>query len=155
VNAQTGQPFSVTYDGSGSTTYPGLVSGRADRVSGVPLYPSHRSKDEWFNPAAFQCPSIADSSGNVLCGASYGSSGYNMLRGPGFQDWDMSLQKNTRWGERYNVQLRADGFNVFNHPNLGTPNADVTSSGAGTITSTSGTPAYEARTMEFAVKFNF
>ena len=155
VNTQTGQPFSLTFDASGSTTYPGLVSGRADRVAGVPLYPSHKSKDEWFNPAAFQCPSITDSSGNVLCGGGYGSSGYNMLRGPGFQDWDMSLQKNAHWGERYNMQLRADAFNVFNHPNLGTPNADITSSGTGTISSTSGTPAYEARTMEFAVKFSF
>ena len=48
-----------------------------------------------------------------------------MLRGPRFQDWDMSLQKNLKWRERYNVQLRADAFNVFNHPNLGTPNANI------------------------------
>jgi Carboxypeptidase regulatory-like domain/TonB dependent receptor len=152
VNAQTGQPFFVNFDASGSTTYPGLVSGRADRVAGVALYPSKKTRAEWFNPAAFSCPTVT---GTTLCGANYGSSGYDMLRGPAFQDWDMSLQKNTRWSEHYNVQLRADVFNVFNHPNLGTPNSDITSSGAGTITSTSGTPSYEARTMEFAVKFTF
>jgi len=155
INAQTGQPFPVTFDASGSTTYPGLVSGRANRVAGVALYPAKKTSSEWFNPAAFQCPSMTDSSGNTFCGTDYGNSGYNMLRGPGFQDWDMSLQKNTLWLERYNVQLRADAFNVFNHPNLGTPSADITSSDAGTITSTSGAPSYEARTMEFAVKFSF
>jgi hypothetical protein len=79
-----------------------------------------------------------------------------MLRGPRFQGWDMSLQKNTRFGDRYNLQLRADSFNVFNHPNLGTPNANISNTSAvGTITSISGTPAYEQRTVEFAVKFSF
>ena len=67
----------------------------------------------------------------------------------------MSLQKNTTWREHYNVQLRADAFNVFNHPNFSTPNASITNSNVGTITSISGTPSYEQRTMEFAVKFNF
>ena len=78
-----------------------------------------------------------------------------MLRGPRFQDWDMSLQKNTSWHDHYNVQLRADAFNVANHPNFGTPNANISNSNAGTITGISGTPSYEQRTVEFAVKLNF
>jgi hypothetical protein len=87
--------------------------------------------------------------------ATYGTSGYDMLRGPAFQDWDMNLQKNIKFKERYNVQLRADSFNVFNHPNFGTPNANISSSNVGTITSISGTPSYEQRTVEFAAKFSF
>jgi hypothetical protein len=79
-----------------------------------------------------------------------------MLRGPRFQDWDMSLQKNTSWHDHYNVQLRADSFNVFNHPNFATPNASISNtSTVGTITGISGTPSYEQRTLEFAMKFNF
>jgi hypothetical protein len=79
-----------------------------------------------------------------------------MLRGPKFQDWDMNLKKNTRWGEHYNVQLRADAFNIFNHPNFLTPNASISNStSVGTVTGIATTPAYQARTMEFAVKFNF
>lgn len=159
INAQTGQPFSVTFDASGSNTYPGLVSGRANRLPGVPLYPRHKSNSEWFNPAAFTCPAIIDpNTGERLCGANYGSSGYDMLRGPNYQDWDMSLQKNTTWREHYNVQLRADAFNVFNHPSFNVPNSDISQPGAGTITSTPSQwnpPAYEPRTMEFAVKFSF
>lgn len=156
---QTGQPFSVTYSAPGSytppgttTKYVGLVSGRASVVPGANLYPASKSKAQWFNPAAFQAPT--NSAG--IAGAAYGNSAYNMLRGPRFQGWDMSLQKNTRIGDRYNVQLRADSFNVFNHPNLGTPNASISNaSTVGTITSTSGTPSYEQRTVEFAVKFSF
>ncbi len=159
VNAQTGQPFSVTFDASGSTDYPGLVSGRANRVPGAPLYPHHKSNALWFNPAAFTCPSITDSHGNVLCGANYGNSGYDLLRGPNYTDWDMSLQKNTRFMDRYNVQVRIDAFNVINHPNFSVPNNDITGSNPGQISSTPNppynSPAYEPRTIEAAFKFNF
>jgi hypothetical protein len=167
TDIQTGQPFSVTYSASGTT---GLVSGRADRVPGVPLYPTTKTKAQWFNPAAFQAPQCYNANGTGPCTgtngiytpggpttyALYGNSGYNMLRGPRFQNWDMNLQKNILFKERYNIQLRADSFNVFNHPNLGTPNAAISnSSTVGKITSISGTPSYEQRTVEFAAKFSF
>lgn len=155
---QTGQPFSVSYsapgtytDGSGNK-WTNLVSGRASRVSGVALYPATKTRFAWFNPAAFAAPTNAAG----IPGGAYGNSGYDMLRGPRFQDWDINLQKNIRFQERYNVQLRADSFNVFNHPNFGTPNANISNtSTVGTITSISGTPAYEPRTVEFAAKFSF
>ena len=79
-----------------------------------------------------------------------------MLRGPAFQDWDMNLQKNIVLKERYRLQLRADSFNIFNHPNFAPPNAAISNtSNVGTITSISSLSSCEARTVEFAVKFNF
>ena len=79
-------------------------------------------------------------------------SGYDMLRGPAYQDWDMSLEKNLTLRERYRLQLRADSFNVFNHPNFSTPNSAITNpANVATITSTTGEP----RTVEFAAKFKF
>jgi outer membrane receptor protein involved in Fe transport len=156
TDMQTGQPFSVTYTASPTKADPGLVSGRANRVAGVALYPVHKSRTQWFNPAAFAAPTGVDANGKVVNGGSYGTSGYNMLRGPHYQSWDMSLQKNTTFLEHYNVQLRADAFNIFNHPNFAVPNAAISNtSTVGSITSTSGTPSYQARTMEFAVKFSF
>ena len=155
---QTGQPFSVTYSAAGSYTdgsgnkWTNLASGRANRVPGVALYPSVKTRFQWFNAAAFAAPTNAAG----IPGGAYGNSGYDMLRGPRFQDWDINLQKNIRFGERYNVQLRADSFNVFNHPNFGTPNAAISNTATvGTITSISGTPSYEQRTVEFAGKFSF
>lgn len=161
---QNGQPFSVTYSAPGTPT--GQVSGRANLVPGVALYPSTKNKAQWFNPAAFAAPPCITATGTtVACStyvaggpayyATYGNSGYDMLRGPRYQDWDMSLQKNIAFRERYRVQLRADSFNVFNHPNFGVPNASITNGNVGTITSISGTPQYEQRTVEFAAKFNF
>ena len=147
---QTGQPFSVSYSAPGTPT--GLVSGRANYIAGVNPYPATKTRSQWFNPTAFTAPTNA--SGQV--GAVYGNSQYDMLRGPAFQDWDMNLEKNIVFAERYHVQLRADSFNIFNHPNFGTPSASISNtSTVGTITSISGTPSYEARTVEFAVKFSF
>jgi hypothetical protein len=78
-----------------------------------------------------------------------------MLRGPAFQDWDMNLQKNIKF-EQFNLQLRADSFNVFNHPNFAVPNSAISStSNVGQITAIAGTPSYEQRTVEFAAKFSF
>jgi hypothetical protein len=163
---QNGQPFSVSYSAGGTPS--GQVSGRANRVPGVALYPSVKSKSQWFNPAAFTappcytntglsgaCATLYGNTGGATLYDSFGNSGYDMLRGPRFQDWDMNLQKNILFRERYNIQLRADSFNVFNHPNLGTPNANISSGNVGTITGVSGTPTYEARTVEFAAKFSF
>jgi hypothetical protein len=165
---QTGQPFSVTYTAPGAPV--GQVSGRANYTAGTAPYPSNKTRAQWFNPAAFATPPCynsvtsgtncqtvltAGSTAGVTTYDTYGNSQYDMLRGPAFQDWDMSLQKNTTWREHYNVQLRADSFNIFNHPNFGTPNSAITNSNVGTITGTSGTPSYEARTVEFAIKFNF
>jgi hypothetical protein len=131
------------------------------------VYPANKGKGQWFNPNAFQVPLCYNSTGTFTCSnfnpatfptsyALYGNSGYDLLRGPRFQDWDMSLQKNIAFKEKYKVQLRADSFNVFNHPSLGLPASNISSkTTVGIITSTSGTPGYEQRTVEFAAKFLF
>jgi len=173
TNFQTGQPFSVSYTAPGSNPI-GQVSGRANRTPGVPLYPAKKTKAQWFNPAAFYAPpcynSVLTGSATVNClavytagqtagvpsYATYGTSGYDMLRGPGWQNWDMNLEKNTVWKDRYHLQMRADSFNVFNHPNLGNPAANISNTATiGTITSAASSPSYEARTVEFGVKFMF
>jgi len=91
-------------------------------------------------PAAFRAPA----------NFTYGNSAYNLLRGPGYQNWDMSLSKTTKF-DRVNLQLRADAFNVFNHPNFGTPSATITNANVGTVTSQSGA----SQTMELAAKLFF
>lgn len=53
-----------------------------------------------------------------------GNSGRNIITGPGLLDWDFSLFKNTpvrRISENFNVQFRAEFFNVLNRPNFLTP----------------------------------
>jgi hypothetical protein len=60
-----------------------------------------------FNTCAFTDPPLG----------SFGSSGMNTVRGPGYQNWDFSIFKNFSLSERTHLQFRAELFNIFNHPN--------------------------------------
>jgi len=51
----------------------------------------------------------------------FGNLGRNAFVGPNFRNFDFSLVKNTKLSERVNLQLRADFFNIFNHPNFANP----------------------------------
>lgn len=51
----------------------------------------------------------------------FGTMGRNTFRDTGFKDWDFSVAKNWKFGERLNAQFRAEFFNVLNHPNFANP----------------------------------
>ncbi|HKS68623.1 MAG TPA: hypothetical protein VJR26_15380, partial [Candidatus Acidoferrales bacterium] len=51
----------------------------------------------------------------------FGNLGRDALRGPGFRQWDLAIYKDTRITERVSVQLRAEFFNILNHPNFANP----------------------------------
>jgi hypothetical protein len=53
--------------------------------------------------------------------------GRNTLIGPGFGDVDFSVAKDfpLHFREGMSLQIRADFFNVFNHPNFANPDGDV------------------------------
>jgi hypothetical protein len=82
--------------------------------------------------------------------ATNGNLGRNSFRGPGFQDVDMSLFKNTKIHERVNVQFRAEAFNLFNRTNLYNPAGDMGSPFFG-----KSTRAFAARQFQFGLKFLF
>ena len=115
------------------------------------LHVSNPSIHEWFNTGAFSF-------------APYGTWGntpryFSNLRGPRYQNWDTSIDKNWRFRESMRIQFRAELFNTFNHPNFyspsGTgysgcdPNASTScGSSFGQITS-----AFPSRTIQMAGKF--
>ncbi len=73
---------------------------------------------------------------------------------------DLSLLKNTRFHERYNVQFRADAFNLFNHPNFGQPNRSVSSAAGNTFGQITSTrfpvgDSGSSRQLQLALKFIF
>jgi hypothetical protein len=72
------------------------------------------------------------------------------LRGPGFYNWDISLQKNFRLTERFTMQFRSDFLNAFNYVSLCAPNATVNTTTTGQITC-----AQPARNVQFALKLLF
>jgi hypothetical protein len=85
---------------------------------------------QWFNPHMFTSPPSGY----------YGTSGRNMLRGPRFVDWDLSVNKDTKlrgFGEGGMLEFRAEFFNMVNHTNFGAFSQDITSN-PGLITTLGG-----------------
>jgi hypothetical protein len=55
-------------------------------------------------------------------GRPFGDAGRNRLLGPGISNIDFALIKTTKLTEKVSLQFRSEFFNLFNHPNRGTPN---------------------------------
>jgi hypothetical protein len=51
----------------------------------------------------------------------YGNLGRNSLVGPTYKQWDFAIYKNTSISERVKLQLRAEFFNILNHPIFANP----------------------------------
>jgi hypothetical protein len=102
--------------------------------------PSHPTSSEWYNPAAFSTPQF-----------SYGNFGRNVLISDHVVGLDLSLFKIFPLGESRRLELRFEGFNVFNIINLGVPGTTVDQGDAGRVTSVAVPP----RELQFALKFLF
>jgi hypothetical protein len=144
VTLQTGRPFTVALlpdiDNS-NTGRSNLGFGANDRpnVVAAPRL-SNGTPDRWFNTSAFVFPAFG----------TFGNSGRNTLDGPGYQNFNASLVKNTALGERVKLQLRAEAFNLFNHPNFNLPDNFLGSPTFGRILS-----AQSPRHLQFGVKLLF
>jgi hypothetical protein len=104
---QTGGPINITlpFDNSGTGEFrdrPNLVGD--PHVAFNPLGP-------YLNPAAFALPSPG----------TYGNLGRNAFSGPGLNDFDMSFVKSQQISREWLLRLRAEFFNIWNHPNFANP----------------------------------
>jgi len=99
---------------------------------------AHPTRTKWFNPSAFAQPA------NWSLGNSprYLSD----LRAPGYNNWDLSIQKYFPIEDSVRFQFRLDMFNAFNHTNYYKPNTSF-GAGLGTINS-----AFSPRLMQAALK---
>ncbi|MBI3896215.1 MAG: TonB-dependent receptor [Acidobacteria bacterium] len=106
VNVVTGKSFFAGPSGANSAARP-------DLVTGVPLYirDSKIAGGRRINRAAFSVPEIQRQ----------GTLGRNALRGFGAINVDLALRKRFAVTERSHLQVRADFFNIFNHPNFASP----------------------------------
>ena len=142
-SAQSGQPLSVTV--SGDPAEIGATTSRADILQGadINLPSGQRSALHWFNSAAF-LPLAKMPLGQ------FGTSGKNILIGPGFWQLDSALFKDFRFQERATLQFRAESFNVLNHPSFQTIGTVV-----GTPTFGQVTASAPGRVFQFALKLRF
>jgi hypothetical protein len=121
----------------------GTLQDRADLV-GNPFLSTSRPRAEliarWLNTAAFaQNPA-----------GTFGTSGRNILPGPGQATVDFGVIKGIPIREAWRLQFRAEFFNLFNRVNLGNPNLNVSSAQFGQISS-AGAP----RVAQLALKIQF
>jgi hypothetical protein len=88
--------------------------------------------------------------------------GGNLMRnkffGPGINNWDIVLQKNTRISERMIVEFRAEVYNLFNRVQFNQPGNLTSDPGTfgqstGEVTRPDGTS--EARQVQFGLRFQF
>ena len=94
---------------------------------------------------------------------SYGNMGRNVLRGPGINNWDISIMKNFQFTESKYLQFQSNFFNAFNHTQFFGPTLDGGSIGGGgtfgqvtTDSTPSNSPYYRGpRIVQFALKMVF
>lgn len=144
VTMQTGRPFTVALlseiDNSGTgRSILGFGANDRPNVVGNPNL-SQRSPQQWFNQSAFAFPPRG----------TFGDAGRNILEGPGYRNVNASLVKNTSLSERFNLQIRAEVFNLFNHPSFNLPDNFLGSPTFGQITS-----ARDPRHLQFGLKLLF
>src|SRR5262249_34083561 len=129
---QTGPYLSVTAPGTdpSGTNFDNSFDGgdpRADAVSGVNVYPAHKTINQWVNPNAFALPS--DNIGR------FSSFAVVAVVGPGTQAVAASVYRSFKYKERLALRLGASATNLFNHPNYGVPNLTLGTGPFGTISS--------------------
>ncbi|HEY2974628.1 MAG TPA: TonB-dependent receptor [Pyrinomonadaceae bacterium] len=114
IFAFSGQPvdiktFTQVVRGDGS-----FVSVRPDLVAGQPLWVNDPAAPggRRINVAAFADPPL-DANGNPQ---RQGTLGRNVVRQPGVYQVNLALRRNFKLTERWNLQLKAEAFNLLNHP---------------------------------------
>ncbi len=118
MSFQGGLPFNLS-DSGRSFENNGNVQSRPN------LDPSYNAAtvitgnpNQWFNPTMF----------DLQPAGTLGNAPRDFLRGPSLKDIDLSFNKDTKikkLGEAGNIEFRAEFFNIFNHPNFGTPTSTI------------------------------
>ena len=154
---QTGNPVDIVNTSGTITGVPNTV--RPDILGAVPvgIGSAANGNVQYFPSAACATPTAGCL---FLIKNGFGNLGRNVVIGPGFEDVDFSLFKNTRITEKLTAQFRSDFFNLFNHPNLGQPNRIVSTAPGNTfgqITSTRAPvgDAGSSRQIQLALKLIF
>lgn len=170
ASVQTGRPFtvnrSVLQSRTGVQAYidrpdqvsdpmkPGPVTANADPAcyktvsQGGRAADATRTPSSWFNPCAFSNP-------NLLGQIRFGTAGRNSVIGPGSVDFDISLMRIQPIAEKNSLQLRADLFNVFNHPNFDVPDRIFDDPTFGALISSNAYGNRPPRQLQLGARFSF
>lgn len=143
VTFHSGNPFTIyspeDYSNSGS------ASPQPDRTCNGA---GPKTVEEWFNTSCFTTTYLALALASGV--PRFGNSGRNILFGPGLNQSDVSLIKRNKISERFSLEMRAEFFNLFNHPHFANP-ASTTDTGDFGLIGGAGTQ----RDIQFGLKLSF
>jgi len=156
-NFTSGQTFTPSFSFTGDPTGTGKTATRPDFIAPLQYLSPRETR-------SFRLPNGATVTGNFFFDPTvsfalppagrFGNGARGVIRGPGMNNWDVSLFKNIRATERVAMQLRAEWFNFFNHVSFtgvgtGLP-ATATASTFGQVTAVA-----PARTLQLGLKIGF
>ena len=154
LTLQTGFPIRITAGGQDNelnTSYFFESAGEPNQMQAFKTLSPQGHANYYFNPNTY---SLDPNSINYLTGqpllGTYGNTQRTVCCGPGIVNFDMTLEKSTKIGERVNTLFRVDFFNLFNHTQFYNPVGDATSLQFGQVTTTR-----DPRLVQFALKVSF
>jgi hypothetical protein len=114
ITAQSGRPIPIiTADDTSGRFY---FNQRPNVVPGInPILSDWKPGTGYLNAEAFAQPDFG----------TFGNLGRNSIYGPNYWNVDFSVSKNTMITDRVGLQLRAEFFNIFNHPNFALPGGSI------------------------------
>jgi len=137
-SAYTGTPFSVT--GGTSLNAPNNLQ-TADQVNLTVAQPGKVGPGQlYFDTSAFA----------TVTTVRFGTSGRNIMRGPGVLNTDLTVMRTFSVKERFQLSFRGEAFNLANTSHFNNPNATVTSASFGQITAATG-----ERQIRFGLRLQF
>jgi Carboxypeptidase regulatory-like domain/TonB-dependent Receptor Plug Domain/TonB dependent receptor len=124
LSVQTGQPFQFNYNCEDDFSGGGDCYDRPDVVG--PVTQNNHNPYQFMPLSSFAIPCTVTAATGAASDCTIGTRHYgterrNQLRGPNFRQFDFAVYKNTPITERVALQLRADIFNLPNHPNFANP----------------------------------
>ena len=143
ITEESGAPVNLGVSGSNPSS---IISNSGDRPDLTGPITYKKTAASWFsgNFSAPACLTGPDCYGNV---------GFNAIRGPGRNNFDLSLLKNFAFTERFRMEFRVEAFNIWNHTqfagnsNLGGISNNFGASNFGAVTS-----AYDPRELQLGLK---
>lgn len=139
VSVYSGLPFTILSGTDRSLS--GVNNDYGDRIGDATRSSGANQVAQYFNTAAFRPAALG----------TFGNAGRNTLRGPGYGNLDLSLFKNFLLAENWQVQFRAEAFNLQNRANFNNPNSSINAAATfGRVTT-----AFDPRVLQFALKLSF
>jgi Carboxypeptidase regulatory-like domain len=139
ITVTSGLPINPQLSGGQGTNALPNATNRPNQVGPV-SYP--HTVAEWFDTAAFVDPTVG----------AFGDAGHNSLRGPGRDNWNISLFKSFVLSEARGsrLELRVETFNTWNHTEFNQVSNQLGASNFGQVTS-----AFDPRIFQIGLKLYF